>query len=224
MYPVQDGNLTNAERREHEPVTPRVLHDGLVCVDDEQRGISAARASDHVLQELAVPWRVEDDAVSAGVLKKTRAASIVMPYACSSLSASSRNAFSNRFACRSHVQRPASSFPSGSEPVSSSRRPTTVLFPWSTCPVTTSGTRSSDWPPGGLRRRNVTGEPFRPPNHRFTSDNRAAPPAAGRVLVGMGRTGASPAFGCSSQTRVLVMKRPSGVWAFRRCFASNRPR
>ena len=49
------------------------------------------------------PGRVDDDVVRAGrVLKNTRAESMVMPCACSSLSASSRKAYSNGLDVRSH--------------------------------------------------------------------------------------------------------------------------
>ncbi len=63
------------------------------------------------------------------LLKNTRAASIVMPWACSSLSASSRKAYSNGLELSSHWARTDSSLPSGSEWVSASSRPITVLLP-----------------------------------------------------------------------------------------------
>src|SRR5262245_52309625 len=62
---------------------------------------------------------------------------MVMPWSCSSDRASSRKAYSKGLPVRSHSCRTASSLPCGSEPVSASRRPTTVDFPWSTCPTTT---------------------------------------------------------------------------------------
>src|SRR4051812_39266278 len=62
---------------------------------------------------------------------------MVMPWDLSSLRASSRKAYSNGRAVRAQRSRICSSFPSGSDPVSASRRPITVLFPWSTWPTTT---------------------------------------------------------------------------------------
>src|SRR5436190_1255167 len=63
---------------------------------------------------------------------------MVIPWSCSSDSASSRNAYSNGLPVRSHSRLTASSFPCGSAPVSASRRPTTVLLPWSTWPTMTT--------------------------------------------------------------------------------------
>src|SRR3954468_5460053 len=61
-----------------------------------------------------------------------------MPWSCSSDSASRRNAYSNGLPVRSHSRRTDSSFPCGSAFVSASRRPTTVLLPWSTWPTMTT--------------------------------------------------------------------------------------
>src|SRR6476659_157002 len=61
-----------------------------------------------------------------------------MPWSCSSDSASRRNAYSNGLPVRSHSRRTDSSFPCGSAFVSASRRPTTVLLPWSTWPTITT--------------------------------------------------------------------------------------
>src|SRR5437762_12706952 len=62
---------------------------------------------------------------------------MVIPWSCSSDRASSRKAYSNGLPVRRHSLRTASSFPCGSESVSASRRPTTVLLPWSTWPTIT---------------------------------------------------------------------------------------
>src|ERR1051326_2073744 len=63
---------------------------------------------------------------------------MVIPWARSSLRASSRNAYSNGRPLRSQSARTCSSLPSGSAPVSARSRPTTVLFPWSTWPPITT--------------------------------------------------------------------------------------
>src|SRR5574341_2209804 len=62
---------------------------------------------------------------------------MVIPWARSSFRASSRKAYSNGLAVRSHNAFTCSSFPSGSEWVSASSRPMIVLLPWSTCPPIT---------------------------------------------------------------------------------------
>src|SRR4051812_33643564 len=69
---------------------------------------------------------------------------MVMPWSCSSDSASSRKAYSNGLPVRWHSRRTASSLPVGSEPVSASRRPTRVDLPWSTWPTMTMFIASRD--------------------------------------------------------------------------------
>ena len=62
------------------------------------------------------------------VLKKTRAESMVIPWDCSSLSASIRNAYSNGLEFRSQFILTCSSFPSGKDPVSASSLPDDGAF------------------------------------------------------------------------------------------------
>ena len=71
------------------------------------------------------------------VRKGTRVVSIVMFCACSSRSASRRNAYSNSIPSALHAASIRSAFPSGTECVSKRSRPISVDFPWSTCPTTT---------------------------------------------------------------------------------------
>src|SRR3989338_4882452 len=69
--------------------------------------------------------------------------SMVMPWSCSSSSASSKNAYSN-FMPRSRQMASTYSILDGStESVSWRRRPTSVDLPWSTCPTKTIRSASS---------------------------------------------------------------------------------
>ena len=55
-----DGELADAEQRHHVAVAAGVLLHAFGRVDHQQRGLGPRRAGDHVLEELDVPRRVED--------------------------------------------------------------------------------------------------------------------------------------------------------------------
>ena len=108
----------------------RLLLDALAGVDQQQRGFGVGGAGDHVLDELAVAGRVDDDVVALrGLCNQICAVSMVMPWSRSDWKASIRKAHSNGMPRRSHIALMASSLPSGSEPVSWNRRPTSVDLP-----------------------------------------------------------------------------------------------
>ena len=65
-----DGDLPDTEHRQHEPVAARVLPDAFMGVDHEQRRLGPRGPGDHVLQELDVPGRVEDDVVPSRGLEE----------------------------------------------------------------------------------------------------------------------------------------------------------
>ena len=65
----RDDDLADAEQREEVAVPPRLLAHALVRSDEQHRRIGARRAGDHVLQELLVPRRVDDDVGTAGRLE-----------------------------------------------------------------------------------------------------------------------------------------------------------
>src|SRR2546428_4428917 len=60
-----DGHLPDAEQGEEVAVLLGLLLDALVGVDHQERCFGARRAGDHVLQELLVARRVDDDVVAA---------------------------------------------------------------------------------------------------------------------------------------------------------------
>ena len=66
----EDGDLPDAEHGQHVAVPPRVLPHSLVGVDDQQGGLRARRARDHVLEKLNVAWSVDDDVVTLGGLEE----------------------------------------------------------------------------------------------------------------------------------------------------------
>ncbi len=66
----QDREVPNAQHRHHVAVPARVLLDAFVGVDDQERGFGAGRAGDHVLQELDVAGRVDDDVVASARLEE----------------------------------------------------------------------------------------------------------------------------------------------------------
>ena len=55
-----DDDLPEPEERKKEAVPASLLAQALLGVDKEDRGIGACRPGDHVLQELLVPWGVDD--------------------------------------------------------------------------------------------------------------------------------------------------------------------
>jgi hypothetical protein len=59
-------HLADAQQMQEEAVEARLLLDALAGVDQHQRGVGARRARDHVLDELAVAGRVDDDVVAGG--------------------------------------------------------------------------------------------------------------------------------------------------------------
>ena len=62
--------LPDAEQRHHVPVAAGVLLHALGGVDHQQRGLGAGGAGDHVLEELDVARRVEDQVVPPAALEE----------------------------------------------------------------------------------------------------------------------------------------------------------
>ena len=63
-------DLADAEHRQDVAVAPAVLAHAFLGVDDQHRRLGARRARDHVLQELDVPGRVDDDVVARRALEE----------------------------------------------------------------------------------------------------------------------------------------------------------
>ena len=66
----QHRDLADAEHRKDVAVAFAVLANALVRVDDEQRGLGARGAGDHVLEELHVARGVVDDVVALGCVEE----------------------------------------------------------------------------------------------------------------------------------------------------------
>ncbi|MCX6364039.1 MAG: hypothetical protein NTW58_07705 [Actinobacteria bacterium] len=62
----QHGDLADAEHRQDVAVALGVLAHALLGVDDQQGGLGARRAGDHVLEKLHVAGGVVDDVVALG--------------------------------------------------------------------------------------------------------------------------------------------------------------
>ncbi len=65
-----DDHLPDAEHRQDVAVAAAVLAHALLGVDDQHGRLGARRARDHVLQELDVPGRVDDDVVARLALEE----------------------------------------------------------------------------------------------------------------------------------------------------------
>ena len=64
------GDLFDAEHGHHVAVAAGILLNSLLGIDDQEGSLGTGGASDHVLQELDVPWRIDDDVVALGRLEE----------------------------------------------------------------------------------------------------------------------------------------------------------
>ena len=64
-----DADLTHAQEVQQVGVAARLLLHALGGIDHQHRGVGRCRAADHVLEELAVSGRIDDDVVALGALE-----------------------------------------------------------------------------------------------------------------------------------------------------------
>ena len=114
-----DDDLAHADQPQQVAVAPRLFLHAFGRVDEDERRIGARGAGHHVLDELLVAGRVDDDVFALrGAEPDLASVSIVMFWSRSACSASMRLANSNGTPRRWAIATSCSYLPSGSEPVS----------------------------------------------------------------------------------------------------------